>query len=214
MYRQRTSLNYRIYRQKQAQKIGSALVALSIATSTVALPILSTAKNATADEKTSRQEQVATTQALIDDINAEQQARESYVQEEKIQQIIKQAEEELAKRQSEAEAQEEAIEINAGNMAKNQKIDDITGNGALSKVQGVNNYNGRRETWYSSRVARHYRTGEWTADENGVYRDSEGYVVIASSDHAFGTVLETSHGTGKVYDTGCASGTTDIYVTW
>lgn len=69
-----------------------------------------------------------------------------------------------------------------------------------------------RYTWYSSNVLYHYRTPEWTAGSDGIYRDSEGYVVVASSDHPQGTVIEnTPFGAAKVYDTGCASGTLDVY---
>lgn len=72
-----------------------------------------------------------------------------------------------------------------------------------------------RYTWYSSNAAYHYRTPEWTAGSDGVYRDSEGYVIVASSDHAQGTVIEnTPFGPAKVYDTGCASGTLDIYTNY
>ena len=72
-----------------------------------------------------------------------------------------------------------------------------------------------RYTWYSSNAAYHYRTPEWTAGSDGVYRDSEGYVVVASSDYAQGTVIEnTPFGPAKVYDTGCASGTLDIYTNY
>lgn len=69
-----------------------------------------------------------------------------------------------------------------------------------------------RYTWYSSNAAYHYRTPEWTAGSDGIYRDAEGYVVVASSDHPQGTVIEnTPFGAVKVYDTGCASGTLDVY---
>ena len=69
-----------------------------------------------------------------------------------------------------------------------------------------------RYTWYSSNVLYHYRTPEWTAGSDGIYRDSEGYVVVASSDHPQGTVIEgTPFGACKVYDSGCASGTLDVY---
>lgn len=69
-----------------------------------------------------------------------------------------------------------------------------------------------RYTWYSSNAAYHYRTPEWTAGSDGIYRDSEGYVVVASSDHPIGTVISsTPFGAAKVYDTGCASGTLDVY---
>lgn len=70
-----------------------------------------------------------------------------------------------------------------------------------------------RYTWYSSNDAYHYRTGEWEADEQGVYRDADGYAVVASSDLAEGTVIEgTPFGDAKVYDCGCPSGTVDVYV--
>lgn len=85
---------------------------------------------------------------------------------------------------------------------------------ALTKSQGVNYYDGRKETWYSSNILYHHRTSEWHVDDNGVYRDDDGYVVVAASDLDQGDTVETSHGTGKVYDSGCAAGTTDIYVAW
>ena len=69
-----------------------------------------------------------------------------------------------------------------------------------------------RYTWYSSNVLYHYRTPEWTAGADGIYRDSDGYVVVASSDLPQGTVVEgTPFGACKVYDSGCASGTLDVY---
>lgn len=86
----------------------------------------------------------------------------------------------------------------------------------LTKRSGVNYYNGRKETWYSQRVlpggglsipGRH-------VDSNGLIRDASGYIVVAASDLAKGTILDTSLGIGKVYDCGCAEGTTDIYTNW
>lgn len=77
--------------------------------------------------------------------------------------------------------------------------------------QGVREFEGRTETWYSSNQAYHYRTGEWTADDEGYYRDSDGYYVVASEDHAEGEVFNTSKGKAKVYDSGCDSGVTDFY---
>lgn len=69
-----------------------------------------------------------------------------------------------------------------------------------------------RYTWYSSNVLYHYRTPEWTAGSDGIYRDVDGYVVVASSDLPQGTVVEgTPFGSCKVYDSGCASGTLDVY---
>ena len=156
--------------------------------------------------------QVAQVKAEIEDRENETLAREASNKEYRIAEIRRQADEELQARIKRAQGTD--AEVNAGNMWKNQQIDAITGNNALSKVQGVNYYNGRRETWYSSNVLYHKDTAQWTLDANGVYRDSDGYVVIASSDHSFGDTVETSHGAGKVYDTGCPNGTTDIYVNW
>lgn len=73
---------------------------------------------------------------------------------------------------------------------------------------------GTRYTWYSSNAAYHYRTPEWTADEDGFYRDADGYYVVASEDYAQGDVVDTPWGEGKVYDSGCDSGTVDMYVDW
>lgn len=86
--------------------------------------------------------------------------------------------------------------------------------GVLTKSGGVNSYGGHTETWYSSNVLRHYQISEWSTDDNGVYRDSDGYVVVASSDLAKGSIVNTSHGQGKVYDSGCDEGIIDIYTSW
>ena len=82
------------------------------------------------------------------------------------------------------------------------------------KQQGVREYDGRTETWYSSNVLYHYRTSEWEVDEEGYYRDSEGYYVVAASDLEEGTTFEGSKGECKVYDSGCDDGVTDYYVAW
>ena len=70
------------------------------------------------------------------------------------------------------------------------------------------------ETWYSSASAWHYRTSEWSADSEGYYRDSDGYYVVASDDYAEGSVVNTSKGEAKVYDSGTDSGNIDFYVDW
>lgn len=86
----------------------------------------------------------------------------------------------------------------------------------LTKQKGVVYYNGHRETYYSQKVlpgggldipGRHVA-------EDGTVRDADGYICVASSDYSKGTVVETSLGTAKVYDSGCASGTVDIYTNW
>lgn len=84
----------------------------------------------------------------------------------------------------------------------------------LTPQSGVNYYNGRTETYYSSNVLYHYRTNEWTVDNEGFYRTDEGYYVVAASDMDQGTIFETSKGTAIVLDCGCSEGVTDFYVQW
>ena len=88
----------------------------------------------------------------------------------------------------------------------------------LTKSGGVYNnpYTGLKETWYSQRVlpgggldipGRH-------VNEEGFVCDGDGYICVASSTYAKGTIIETSRGMGKVYDSGCKPGILDIYVDW
>lgn len=86
----------------------------------------------------------------------------------------------------------------------------------LTPSKGVVYYNGHRETYYSQNVlpgtgldipGRHVA-------EDGTVRDADNYICVASSDLSKGSVVETSLGTAKVYDSGCASGTVDIYTNW
>ena len=84
----------------------------------------------------------------------------------------------------------------------------------LTPQSGVNAYNGRVETYYSSNVLYHYNTAAWTVDDEGFYRTDEGYYVVAASDMPQGTTFETSKGTAQVLDSGCAEGVTDFYTRW
>lgn len=84
----------------------------------------------------------------------------------------------------------------------------------LTMQGGVNEYDGRTETYYSSNVLYHYRTNEWWLDEEGFYRTDEGFYVVAASDMEQGTTFEGSKGTCIVLDTGCDAGITDYYVRW
>lgn len=98
----------------------------------------------------------------------------------------------------------------------NIKTKGSSSSNPLTRSKGVVYYNGHRETWYSQKVlpggglkipGRH-------VDSRGLVCDGNGYICVASSDLAKGTIVETSLGTGKVYDSGCASGTIDIYTDW
>lgn len=88
----------------------------------------------------------------------------------------------------------------------------------LTKRGGVywNPNTGLKETWYSQKVlpggglnipGRH-------VNNEGFVCDGDGYICVASSTYAKGTVIETSRGMGKVYDAGCAPGVLDVYVNW
>lgn len=85
------------------------------------------------------------------------------------------------------------------------------------RSMGVLYWNGYRWTWYSEKIlpggglnipGRH-------VDSNGYVCDGNGYICLASSDLSKGTVVPTPFGkSGKIYDSGCASGTLDVYVSW
>lgn len=71
-----------------------------------------------------------------------------------------------------------------------------------------------RYSYYSSQVLYHYKTPQWTLGSDGIYRDSRGYVIVASDAHPQGTVLETDlWGTVVVEDCGVGrKDTLDVYV--
>lgn len=121
--------------------------------------------------------------------------------------IAREEEERLA-REEEERKQQEAL------AAQTQQVSYSQPNGILTKSGGVNYYNGSKETWYSSRQLYHRNTSQWTLGSDGVYRDSDGYVVVARSDMAQGSTIDTSLGKGRVHDSGCAAGVTDIYTAW
>ena len=112
---------------------------------------------------------------------------------------------------------EEAVQAsyyNAGSGSSYASAAYYANGSGLTRSSGVNNYNGRRETYYSSNVLYHHRTGEWTQDSEGFWRDSDGYYVVAAGDKAQGSTFTGSKGECKVYDSGCAAGTTDYYTGW
>lgn len=88
----------------------------------------------------------------------------------------------------------------------------------LTKSKGAIYYGNHKETYYSQRVLPGSSLripGRHVADD-GTVRDGDGYISVAanSSYLAKGTVVKTSLGPGKVYDSGCASGIIDIYTNW
>ena len=88
----------------------------------------------------------------------------------------------------------------------------------LSVAKGAIYFNGHKETYYSQRVLPGYSLnipGRHVADD-GTVRDGDGYICVAASYDYLpkGSIVLTSLGPARVYDTGCAYGTIDIYVNW
>lgn len=88
----------------------------------------------------------------------------------------------------------------------------------LTKRNGVVYCFGHKETWYSTNEAAGKTTAKEIPDkhvaDDGTIRDEKGYICVASSDLPFYSIVMTSVGPGKVYDTGCSSGTIDVYTNW
>ena len=105
---------------------------------------------------------------------------------------------------------------NTNTKNKNNTSTNNKNTGVLTKSKGVNYFNGHRETWYSQKVlpGKGLKIPGRHVDSRGLVCDCDGYICVASSDYPKGTIVETSLGTGKVYDSGCASGTIDIYTNW
>lgn len=89
---------------------------------------------------------------------------------------------------------------------------------ALNPYNGVVYYGGHKETYYSQNVlpggglnipGRHVA-------EDGTVRDGDGYICVAADPSylEYGAIVQTSLGTGRVYDSGCDYGTIDIYTAW
>ncbi|OTN75569.1 hypothetical protein A5886_000643 [Enterococcus sp. 8G7_MSG3316] len=90
------------------------------------------------------------------------------------------------------------------------------GSGVLNPVDGINYYNGVRESYYSQKVlpgggltipGRHVAS-------DGTIRDADGYIVVASDNQAKGSTGQSSLGAYKVYDTGVGHSGIDVYTNW
>ncbi len=85
------------------------------------------------------------------------------------------------------------------------------------QTMGVIYWGNYRYTYYSELVLPGYGLAidGRHVDENGFVCDGNGYICVASSALAWGTIVDTPFGKqGKVYDSGCAYDTIDIYVHW
>ncbi len=119
------------------------------------------------------------------------------------------AQEEAEKQEAEAAA---AAQVRAASYFEEGSSNGIV----LTRSAGRIQYNGHDETWYSQSVlpgggldipGRH-------VDEQGLIRDADGYICVASMELSKGTIVETSLGMGKVYDYCEVPNTIDIYTDW
>ena len=88
-------------------------------------------------------------------------------------------------------------------------------NGPTREMPGW--HDGYLETYYSSNVLYHSRTNEWTADEEGFYRDDQGRYIVGvdiAEGIEIGTEVETGKGTGVVMDYGSGAHVHDFYTNW
>ncbi len=88
----------------------------------------------------------------------------------------------------------------------------------FTKARGAIYYDNHKETYYSERVlpGTSLRIPGRHVANDGTVRDGDGYICVAANSGylAKGTVVKTSMGPAKVYDSGCASGIIDIYTNW
>lgn len=88
----------------------------------------------------------------------------------------------------------------------------------LTREGGVCYYGQHKETYYSERIlpGRKLKIPGRYTDNLGLVRDKDGYICVAAdySYLPYGSVVRTSLGLGKVYDTGCPYGIIDIYTNW
>ncbi len=164
--------------------------------------------------------QAAAVQADLNQVNGQIQAKKEEIAAEQARQRAA-AEAEARAAAAAAAAQEQTSDSSSDSddysySSSSSSSSYTTSSGGLTKYKGVVYYGGHRETYYSQKVlpggglnipGRHVA-------EDGTIRDSDGYICVASSDLSKGTVVDTSLGQAKVYDSGCASGTVDIYTDW
>ena len=159
-------------------------------------------------EQQNLQAKAAATSTDLATVNAQlQAAREAQA---------KQEEEAQKKAQEEAAKQASASTGNntSGSSSSNGKYNIPSG--GLTPSKGRIWFNGHTETYYSQKVlpgAGLNIPGRHIASD-GTIRDKDGYIVLASDDYPKGTVVETSLGAGKVYDSGSGKGNIDLYTDW
>ena len=105
---------------------------------------------------------------------------------------------------------------NSGSSSGTNHGNYVIPSGGLTPSKGRIWFNGHSETYYSQKVlpggglaipGRHIAS-------DGTIRDRDNYIVVASDDYPKGTVVQTSLGAGKVYDSGSGKGNIDLYTDW
>lgn len=169
---------------------------------------------------------LATVNAQLEAARAAQKKQEEEAQRKADEQLAKKAQEETKQASASAGSNTTAGNNNPSNnnSSNNTSSDSFNSGsggyvippGGLIPSKGRIWYNGHTETYYSQKVlpggglaipGRHIAS-------DGTIRDADGYIVLASDDYPRGTVVETSLGAGKVYDTGSGSGNIDLYTDW
>lgn len=169
---------------------------------------------------------LATVNAQLEAARAAQKKQEEEAQRKADEQLAKKAQEETKQASASAGSNTTAGNNNPSNnnSSNNTSSDSFNSGsggyvippGGLTPSKGRIWYNGHTETYYSQKVlpggglaipGRHIAS-------DGTIRDADGYIVLASDDYPRGTVVETSLGAGKVYDTGSGSGNIDLYTDW
>ena len=175
-------------------------------------------------EQQNLQAKAAATSTDLATVNAQlQAAREAQAKQEE--EAQKKAQEEAAKQasastgsssnnNSSSKPSNSGSNNNSGSSSSNGKYNIPSG--GLTPSKGRIWFNGHTETYYSQKVlpgtglnipGRHIAS-------DGTIRDKDGYIVLASDDYPKGTVVETSLGAGKVYDSGSGKGNIDLYTDW
>ena len=160
------------------------------------------------------QTQAAAVQADLNQVNSQIETMKAEIAAEQARQRA--AEEAAARAAEEAAAAASSSSDGDSSYSSSASSSYTTSSGGLTKYKGVVYYDGHRETYYSQKVLPGGGLnipGRHVADD-GTIRDGDGYIVVASSDLSAGTEVSTSLGQAKVYDSGCASGTIDIYTDW
>lgn len=151
-----------------------------------------------------------------------EEPKEEVKEETKLSQVVQEKTQKVsiipAKPYNEMNSEELVQAINNGSFKLEYSKAYDTKTSGLTKSKGAIYYDNHKETYYSERILKGSSLnipGRHTA-EDGTVRDGDGYICVAANPSYLskGTIVKTSLGPAKVYDTGCASGIVDIYTNW